>query len=90
MDGLKHASNMLGKHSILVPIQLWFGTRLLKQPWFGMDVSYQPNSLNKNGREPAYKFVGLVPSEPTSLCYILQNKFVGLVPSQLTNLSAGS
>jgi hypothetical protein len=29
-------------------------------------------------------------SQPTSLCYILQNKFVGLVPSQPTNLSAGS
>jgi hypothetical protein len=38
----------------------------------------------------ADKFVGLVPSEPTSLCYILQNKFVGLVLIQPTNLSAGS
>jgi hypothetical protein len=50
----------------------------------------QPNSLNKNLREPADKFVGLVQSKPTSLCIILQNKFVGLVPSQLTNLLAGS
>jgi hypothetical protein len=40
--------------------------------------------------KPADKFVGLVQSKPTSLCYILQNKFVGLVPSQPTNLSAGS
>jgi hypothetical protein len=48
-----------------------------------------PNSLNKNLHEPADKFVSLVQSKLTSLCYILQNKFVNLVPSQPTNLLAG-
>jgi hypothetical protein len=45
--------------------------------------------LNKNLHEPADKFVGLVQSKPTSLCFILQNKFVGLVPSQPTKLVGG-
>jgi hypothetical protein len=48
--------------------------------------SQEPNSLNKNLHEPANKFVGLVQSKPTSLCFILQNKFVGLVQSKPTSL----
>jgi hypothetical protein len=57
---------------------------------FTFGVRHYPNSLNKNLHEPANKFVGLVQSKPTSLCFILQNKFVSLVPSQPTSLLAGS
>jgi hypothetical protein len=59
-------------------------------PNYNAPTQQKPNSFNKNHHEPADKFVGLVQSKPTSLCFILQNNFVGLVPSQPTNLLAGS